>query len=99
MYRLLLASLMMASLWGQSLDDVVIPRKTEVFFTLERSVSTKTARSGDKFFGHISVPVTQDDQIVIPVGSYLIGHVEASSEPGYVKGKGQIRLARIIHQP
>ena len=94
MYRFFLYSLAtVATVWSQSLDEVVIPRKTEIFFTLERSIGTKTARSGDKFYGHVSVPITQDDQIVIPVGTYLIGHVETSSQPGYVKGKSQLRLA------
>ena len=61
-----------------SLDDIVIPRKTKIFFTLQQTISTKAAGTGDKFFGKIAVPVTVNDQIVIPVGSYIIGHILAA---------------------
>lgn len=93
MFRFLLTSLALSTtLSAQSLDDAVIPRKTEVFFTLERSLSTKTASSGDKFYGRVSVPITHNDQVVIPVGSYLIGHVDTSRKPGYLRGKSKIAL-------
>ena len=76
-----------------TLDDVVIPRKTEIFLTLEQTISTKAAGPGHKFFGKIVVPVTANDQIVIPVESYVIGHVLAADEPGYLKGGAELLLA------
>ena len=76
-----------------TLDDVVIPRKTEIFLTLQQSISTKAAGPGHKFFGKLVVPVTANDQIVIPVGSYVIGHVLAANEPGYLKGGAELILA------
>jgi hypothetical protein len=69
-----------------SLDDIVITRKTEGFFTLQQTISTKATGPGHKFFGNIAVPLTANDQIVIPVGSYIIGHVLAADETGYLKG-------------
>ncbi len=74
------------------LDSIIIPRKTDIFVTLGRGINTKTAQVGDKFFGNVSVPVTIDDEIVIPVGSYLIGHVVESARAGRVKGRSQLRL-------
>ena len=61
-----------------TLDDVVIPRKTELFITLQQTLSTKAAGGGHKFFGKLVVPVTANDRIIIPVQSYVIGHVLAS---------------------
>ena len=39
------------------------------------------------------MPVTANDQIAIPVGSYVIGHVLAANEPGYLKGGAELLLA------
>ncbi len=76
-----------------TLDDVIIPRKTEIFLTLQQSISTKAGGPGYKFFGKLAVPVTANDRIVIPVGSYVIGHVLAAHEPGYLKGGAELLLA------
>ncbi len=79
--------------FSSTLDDVIIPRKTEMFLTLQQSISTKAAGPGYRFFGRLVVPVTANDQIVIPVGSYVIGHVLAAHEPGYIKGSAELLLA------
>jgi hypothetical protein len=78
---------------GSTLDDVVIPEKTEIFLTLQQSISTRAAGPGYKFFGRLVVPVTANDQIVVPVGSYVIGHVLDAHEPGYLKGSAELLLA------
>lgn len=77
---------------AQSIDEVVIPRRTDIFIELQRAINTRVAATGDKFYGQVSVPVTANDQIVIPVGSYIIGHVEASQQPGRLKGKAELLL-------
>ena len=73
--------------------EIVIPSKTNLFVTLQTGVSTETARPGDKFHARLAVPITSEDQIVIPVGSYLIGQVDHVSKPGRLKGKGEIVLS------
>jgi hypothetical protein len=74
------------------LDGVVIPRKTDLFIELMRSINSKTAQVGDKFSATIQVPVTMNDRIILPVGSYVIGHVEDRKAAGYIKGKAQMLL-------
>lgn len=74
------------------LDNVVIPRKTDVFVSLERSLSSKSASAGDRFHARIVVPITIDDQIVVPAGSYLIGTVDDTRKPGFFRGKGELYL-------
>ena len=74
-------------------EEIVIPSKTVLFVTLQTGVSTDTARPGDRFHARLAVPITWDDQIVIPVGSYLIGQVDHVSKPGRLKGKGEIVLS------
>ena len=92
MARLIVFIFAISCVLGQKLDDLVIAQKTEIFLTLQRTISTQTAQSGDKFSGQIAVPVTSDDQIIIPVGSYVIGHVEMAESPGHLKGRGQLIL-------
>jgi hypothetical protein len=92
MLKLIIVLLASTSLFAQTIDDVVIPRKTDIFITLGRTVSSKTAAAGDKFFGQVAVPVTIDDHIIIPVGSHIIGHVEKTQRPRRVKGEGEITL-------
>jgi hypothetical protein len=92
MLRLLVLVALCGVLRAQTIDDLTIARKTEIFITLERSISTRTATTGDKFYGRIAVPVTQNDKIVIPVGSYIIGHVDTSKEAPRLRGKAELGL-------
>ncbi len=81
-----------AACFAQTLDDAVVPRKTEIFVKIQRSLNTKTARTGDRFHGQVEVPVTVEDKIIIPQGSFIIGHVDISQTGGRVKGKAEMRL-------
>ncbi len=81
-----------ASSFAQTIDDAVVPRKTEIFVKIQRSLNSKTARTGDRFHGEVEVPVTVDDKIIIPKGSFIIGHVDVSKTGGRVKGKPEMKL-------
>ncbi len=81
-----------ASAQNVDLDSVTIPRKTDLFVTLERSLSSKTGSPGDRFHARLSVPLTVNDQIVAPVGSYIIGQIDQTRKPGFFKGKGELYL-------
>lgn len=79
---------------GESvLDQVILPKKSDIFISLQRAINSKTAQPGDKFSAVVEVPVTLDDTIVIPVGSYVIGHVSEAKGAGYFKGKAELLLA------
>ncbi len=74
------------------LDTVVLPRKTDLHIELKKGINSRTARHGDKFSALVEVPVTVNDSIVIPVGSYVLGHVVRSKRSGHVKGKAELLL-------
>jgi hypothetical protein len=74
------------------IDEIVLPRKTDIFISLQKGLNSKTAKSGDKFSALVEVPVTFDDKIVIPVGSYVVGHVITAESAGFIKGKAQLQL-------
>ena len=75
-----------------AIDEAVIPRKTDLFVVLERALNSQTSAVGDRFHARTAVPVTVNDRIVIPVGSYILGQVDYTRKPGYFKGKGEITL-------
>ncbi len=81
-----------ATSFAQTLDDAVVPRKTQIFVQLQRSLNTKTARTGDRFHAKVEVPVTVEDKIIVPTGSFIIGHVDVSRTGGRVKGKPEMKL-------
>ena len=85
--------LLLPATFAQDLDSTILPRRTVFFIALQRSLNSMTASTGDTFSAIIEVPVTQNDQIIIPQGSFIIGHVAESAKAGRLKGKGQLLLA------
>ena len=69
-----------------------IPAGTHVAVVLENGISTGSAKAGESVYFHTSFPITQDNHIVIPVGSYLRGELIESKRPGKVKGRGEFRM-------
>jgi hypothetical protein len=74
---------------GQS---ITVPAGTRLGVTLENGISTNSAKPGDSVYFRTSFPVTMNNKVVIPVGSYLRGEVTDSKRPGHVKGKGELRI-------
>jgi type IV secretion system protein VirB10 len=74
---------------GQS---ITVPAGTRLGVTLENGISTNSAKPGDSVYFRTSFPVTMNNKVVIPVGSYLRGEVTESKRPGRVKGKGELRI-------
>ena len=77
---------------ASSSERITIPSGTRVGVVLENGISTRSAKPGDSVYLQTSFPITQNNRIVIPVGSYLRGELLESKRPGKVKGKGEFRL-------
>ena len=73
-------------------DKVVIPAGTRVAVALENGISTRSAKAGDSIYFHTTFPITQNNRIIVPVGSYLRGELLESKRPGRIKGRGEFRL-------
>lgn len=69
-----------------------IPAGTRVAVVLENGISTRGAKAGDSVYFHTSFPITQNNRIIIPVGSYLRGELIEAKRPGRVKGRGEFRM-------
>ena len=73
-------------------QTITVPAGTRLGVTLENGISTNSAKPGDSVYFRTSFPVTMNNKVVIPVGSYLRGEVTDSKRPGHVKGKGELRI-------
>jgi type IV secretion system protein VirB10 len=71
---------------------ITLPSGTRFAVVLQNGISTRTAKVGDSVYFQTAFPVTQDDQIVIPVGSYIRGSLVSTKRPGRVKGVGEFRM-------
>jgi hypothetical protein len=77
---------------GKVQPAVVVPAGTVIPVTLTSRVSTKNSRDGDGVYAKTSFPITVNNKIVIPEGSYLRGKITEVRKPGRVKGKGELTL-------
>jgi hypothetical protein len=73
-------------------QPINVPAGTRFAVVLENGISTRGAKPGDSVYFRTSFPITQNNHIVIPVGSYLRGELIESKRPGRVKGRGEFRM-------
>jgi len=73
-------------------DTILVPTGTRIGVTLENGISTATAKPGDSVYFRTSFPITINNKVVVPVGTYLRGEVTESKRPGRVKGRGELRI-------
>jgi type IV secretion system protein VirB10 len=71
---------------------LVVPVGTAIPIALTSRISTKNAADGDGVYGKTIFPITVDNKIVIPEGSFVKGRVTAVKQPGRVKGKAELTL-------
>ena len=77
---------------GDPDPNVTLPAGTEIPMTLNHAINGKNIHRGDAIYLVTSFPITADDRVVIPVGSYVQGEVTASKRPGRIKGRAQLQV-------
>jgi len=75
-----------------SSERITVPAGTRVGVVLQNGISTHSAKAGDSVYLQTSFPITENNRIVIPVGSYLRGELLDAKRPGRIKGRGEFRL-------
>src|SRR5713101_8540245 len=73
-------------------ERITVPAGTRVGVVLQNGISTHNAKAGDSVYLQTSFPITQNNHIVIPVGSYLRGELLEAKRPGRIKGRGEFRM-------
>jgi glucose/arabinose dehydrogenase len=64
--------------------QMTLPAGTTILLQLQSPIYTKTAHVGDGVYCESTFPVTQDNQLVIPAGTYVKGritHIERPKAP------------------
>jgi len=70
-----------------------LPKGTVIPIQLLTKISTKTVKEGDGVYAMTVFPITLNNEIVIPVGSWVQGKITAVQRPGRVKGKAGLALS------
>ena len=71
---------------------VVVAAGTVIPVTLTSRINTKNAKDGDGVYGKTTFPITINNKIVIPEGSFVRGKVTEVRRPGRVKGKAELTV-------
>jgi hypothetical protein len=71
---------------------VQLPAGTRVLLRLSAPINTKSAKPGDDVFAETAFPVTQDDRIVIPAGTYVKGTLSEVRRPVRIHGRAQVLI-------
>ena len=66
---------------------------TKIPLTLAQGITSKTAKEGDPVYAQTAFPITQNNRIVIPAGSYVQGVVRRVVRPGKVKGRAELQMS------
>jgi len=73
-------------------STIVVPAGTKVPLRLESGISTKNAKPGDGVYARTTFPVTVNDRIVIPAGTYIQGEIAEVKRAGRVHGKAEVLM-------
>ena len=71
---------------------IVVPSGTQIPLVLKQAISTRNARPGDAVYAETAFPITINDKIVIPAGTYVQGRIAEVKRAGRVKGKAQLLM-------
>ena len=72
---------------------ITVASGTKIPLTLKQGITTKSARPGDPVYAQTAFPVTENDQIVIPAGTFVQGEVRRVVRPGRVKGRAELQMS------
>ena len=71
---------------------VVLPAGTKVPLKLTQAISTKNARAGDNVYAETTFPITVDNRMAIPPGTYVQGKISSVQRAGRVKGRAELHI-------
>ncbi len=73
-------------------EFVTVPAGTRIPLILKQGITTKNARVGDPVYAQTAFPITQNNHMVIPAGTFVQGEIKRVQRPGHVKGRAELLL-------
>lgn len=77
---------------NQAPPELTIPAGTPITVRQQESLSSASARPGERFEAVIDEPVVVGDHIVLSVGTLVTGHVNLASRSGRLRHPGELGL-------
>lgn len=77
---------------AENSGQIILAANTKVPLALKQAISTKSAREGDAVYAATTFPVVQNERILIPVNTYVQGHITSIKRPGRVKGRAEVLI-------
>jgi hypothetical protein len=71
---------------------ITVPSGTQVPLVLKQAISTKNAKVGDAVYAETAFPITLNDKVVIPAGTYVQGRISGVKRAGRVKGRAELLM-------
>jgi len=77
---------------------IIIPAGTTVSLALTEPILAKSAKAGDSVYAEAAFPVAVNNQMAIPVGTYVQGQIDTLARPGWFSphAEFQIHFTKII---
>jgi len=73
-------------------DPVVLNSGTVIAVTVDQTISSKSASSGDRFDASVASPVVIEGKEVIPRGAQASGHVTSAKSAGRFAGNAELGI-------
>jgi hypothetical protein len=99
---LLVVSLLVIPSYGRAQDSgaqpaaaratVTVPAGTTLYALLERPISTRSAKPGDRVYLQTAHPVVVKNEIVIPAGTYVEATLDTIAGRGWINRRIELRL-------
>src|SRR5437879_13825415 len=71
---------------------ITVPSGTQVPLVLKQAISTKNAKVGDAVYAETAFPITLNDKVVIPAGTYVQGRISEVKRAGRVQGRAELLI-------
>lgn len=73
-------------------QPLIVPAGTSVVVRLQQSLSSASAVSGERFDAVLDQPLVADNQVIVPAGTMVTGHVTFARRSGRLHHPGEIGL-------
>jgi len=77
---------------AQATAPIVIPAGTSITVRLQQRLSSASSERGERFQAVLEQPITSGNQILVPAGSIVEGHVVSAHHSGRLHHPGEIAL-------
>ena len=76
----------------------MVPQGTSITVRLQDPLSSRYSVPGQRFDAVLDEPIVVDNQVVVPAGSVVTGHVTSARRSGRLRHPGELGLTLELHE-